>query len=180
MDEPIPLKQPSAVVTAVREKYDQIRRSLPQIELDAQKTLQASREATQRLTELKDQILVLEKFLESQADEAPAPKEPEVESGAGIRAGEQALPTRAANLQIILCTQRLLSDGMPRSTHLILAELKKQGVVFAASNPMQRLSQMLSENDKFINDRQSGWSLKGEDPGATGSSGATKSALDEP
>ena len=53
----------------------------------------------------------------------------------------------------------ILRDGSTRPTEELLEELTKRGVVLTAENKLQRLSQILSMNRMFKNQRSKGWSL---------------------
>lgn len=57
-----------------------------------------------------------------------------------------------------LCFQ-ILSDGRWRTTEELVDELTKRGFVLTAENKLQRLSQILSMNEQFKNQRGRGWSL---------------------
>ena len=142
----------------------------------AAETAQAAATALAQLHDLESQLKVLGEFLETQIDEMPTPQA----TAGQTDVSDQSITKRNANLQIVFRVKSLLSDGISRGTLQILTALKSEGAVFTAQNPLQRLSQLLSENEEFTNDRATGWSLKGEDPAPTGSSGATKSAGDEP
>ena len=54
---------------------------------------------------------------------------------------------------------QILSDGSRRTTEDLLDELTKRGVQLTAANKLQRLSQLLSMNSDFRNERGRGWSL---------------------
>lgn len=59
-----------------------------------------------------------------------------------------------------LCAQ-LLAKGAWMHTDELLTRLEGMGHVIRAANPQQRLSQMLSADDRFETQRGRGWRLKG-------------------
>lgn len=67
----------------------------------------------------------------------------------------------------------LLSRNKRLSINQITEALEHYGIVLEVANPSTRISQILSEDMQFATARGVGWWLKGEDPGATGSSSAT-------
>ncbi|WP_139191630.1 hypothetical protein [Variovorax sp. CF079] len=54
---------------------------------------------------------------------------------------------------------QILSDGSWKTTEELLDELHKRGVQLTAENKLQRLSQILSLNSNFKNQRGRGWAL---------------------
>lgn len=93
-----------------------------------------------------------------------------------LRAGP-SLPTRGWRSDVVSRVKRMLEinpfEWMQRSD--IYKELVDGGVVFTAENPEHRLTQILSGEAAFENDRSKGWRLrKSEPPVAAGGSGATE------
>lgn len=74
---------------------------------------------------------------------------------------------------VIEAAIRMMTGGKRVSTVEIVDKLTEWGVDLEVSSPSTRVSQILSEDDRFVTARGVGWWLKGEDPGATGSSSAT-------
>jgi hypothetical protein len=73
--------------------------------------------------------------------------------------------------QILDGVAAILSDGNPRHTNDLLAELTANGISVGGENPSGNLSAYLSRaRDIFVSDRRNGWSLKkqtGSDVGAS-------------
>lgn len=65
---------------------------------------------------------------------------------------------RQKDAVVAVCRQ-ILSDGNARSTEELHALLQAQGVQLNVQNPVQRVSQILSENDSFRSVRGRGWML---------------------
>jgi hypothetical protein len=156
----------SAVVLAVRERFERLTLALPQIQDDVATALKAYEAQAARLASAKKEIDELTQFLNEQGDAVEAPV-----------IGKVAM---SANMQVLMRVRSLLSDGRPRPTRDIYEALLRDGQVFTAMNPAQRLSQLLSSSDWFVSDRAQGWTLaKSENPAGAGSSGATTSSQDD-
>lgn len=153
-------KPPSAVVIAVREKYDVLCQKVAGMEEAVQNAQRALAVATKNEQLLKTELSVLGSYLNLANDDAPTDDTPS---------------KRSANLNITYRARQLLEQRSPRKTSELFVELEKQGVVFTVANPQQRISQLLSDSEWFENDRVKGWSLKSETPAGTGESGATES-----
>lgn len=163
------MSQSNPVITAVRERLDRLHGQLPALELDVEKAAKAYERARSLVAEMRNEIDVLGRFLEN----APEDLAEQVES-LPRRDQENSTTSRAANLQILLRARSLLGGGKTLATRDIYEGLLKQGQVFTAQNPVQRLSQILSASDWFVSDRAKGWSLKSEAPtGATNTEGAS-------
>ncbi|MES2973287.1 MAG: hypothetical protein V4757_06745 [Pseudomonadota bacterium] len=67
----------------------------------------------------------------------------------------------------------LLKDGEKLTTQEISDALSIWGIQLAVSNEAARVSQILSEDGRFVNVRNVGWWFKGEGPAGTGPSDAT-------
>ncbi|MES2584751.1 MAG: hypothetical protein V4627_18645 [Pseudomonadota bacterium] len=167
------MANPSPVITAVRERLDRLHGEIPALELGVEKATEALEHAKLALTEMRREMSELGRFLEnpviddqgSVAADAPMPK-----------SDNPAM--RAANLQIEYRTQAMLRGGKPLPTRDIYEGLLRQGVIFTAQNPIQRLSQILSACDWFVSDRVHGWSLKSEAPqGGTNTEGASDATM---
>jgi hypothetical protein len=61
--------------------------------------------------------------------------------------------------QVISTCMHMLAGGCWRTTEELLAGLNARGVQLTASNPLQRVSQILSTTRQFRNRRGHGWSL---------------------
>jgi hypothetical protein len=157
----------AAVIAAVRESYERLLLDFPKVQQDVERALTAYKHAMDAQAAHKKELAELADFLEREGASVQEP--PAVASSAAL----------SANIQILMRTRDLLSDGKPRPTRQIYEDLLRQGQVFTAMNAVQRLSQLLSGSDWFVSDRTRGWMLaKNEDPAATGSPGATQSATD--
>jgi hypothetical protein len=153
---------PSAVLAAVRERYERLTMDIPRMNKATTDALTLYERALEAEQVFKKELRELSEFLEREGETVDRPA---VASNVGA----------SANLQILLRARNILSDGRPRKTIEIYEALLRQGQVFTAQNPTQRLSQLLSGSDWFVSDRVQGWSLKSESPGATGLSSATQS-----
>lgn len=165
------------VTKAVREKLDRLHGQLPLLQIDVEKATQAYELAKARVVEMRHEIDELGRFLEipSEMDFAQA-------SAEGRSMPETNATVRAANLQLLSRARSLLEVGKPLTTRAIYEGLLRQGQVFTAQNPVQRLSQILSASEWFVSDRVKGWSLKSEASVGLQSaeaSGATKSEEDD-
>jgi hypothetical protein len=163
------MTQANPIITAVRERLDRLHGQLPTLELDADRAAKAHEQAKALVSEMKNEIDALGRFLESPPEMVLAPDGPEEKPQP-----EATGASRAANLQILIRARALLDGGRTLPTREIYEGLLRQGQVFTAQNPVQRLSQILSASDWFMSDRAKGWSLKSEAPtGATNTEGAS-------
>jgi len=151
----------SAVLTAVRERYERMRLDIPRMNKATTDALTQYERVAAAEAMFKQELRELHEFLEREGETVEKPV--------------QSNMNASANLQILLRAKNILSDGRARKTVDLHEELLRQGQVFTAQNSVARLSQLLSGSDWFVSDRTQGWSLKGEAPGATGASGATES-----
>ncbi|MES2185455.1 MAG: hypothetical protein V4505_12960 [Pseudomonadota bacterium] len=166
------------VVAAVKERREKLQKFLPTIEAEARQAREFAKVADERLAAIRGALAELDLFLEQTSFAPPIAHSDTNEAQTESQHGTH-LPQRTGNMNIVLRAKQLLSDGIARRTLTIYEALLQQGVVFTAVNPVQRISQLLSENEWFVSDRLVGWSLKGESPGGAGLSGATQS-LAEP
>lgn len=72
---------------------------------------------------------------------------------------EAALNSRGQKDMIVAAATQLLRDGSWRSTEDLTKEMLSQGLPISAANPLQRVSQVLSLDDRFRNQRGKGWAL---------------------
>ena len=138
-----------------------------------EKTAKAYDHAKSLVAEMRSEIDVLGRFLEN----APEALAEQVESGPR-RDPEANTTSRSANLQVLLRARSLLGGGRTLATRDIYEGLLKQGQIFTAQNPVQRLSQILSASDWFVSDRVKGWSLKSEAPSGGSNTGEASSATE--
>lgn len=89
------------------------------------------------------------------------------------RASPRAAAGMAKKAVVLDIAMQMMRDGKRVSTADISERLKDMGVDLEVANAQTRISQILSEDDRFIAIRGLGWALKGEDPAGTGSSSAT-------
>lgn len=158
---------PTSVIAAVRERYERLTLDIPRVNKATTDALTLYERAVQAEEAFKKELRELAEFLQC-------------EGQAVTSSAEANSITASANMQILLRAKSILADGMPRKTVDLYNDLLRQGQVFTAQNPMQRLSQLLSGSDWFVSDRARGWMLaKSENPAGTGSSGAAMSPTDE-
>ena len=61
---------------------------------------------------------------------------------------------------VIDACERVLDDGSPKQTRVLISEMLKLGLVMRGKDPVAYLSAILStEKDRFVADRKYGWSL---------------------
>lgn len=77
-----------------------------------------------------------------------------------MRERELLMATRQYKPLVTEFSMSLLRDGSWKSTEQIHEELTKRGIKLPVANPMQRISQILSADDRFVTQRGRGWSLR--------------------
>lgn len=167
------MSQSNPVITAVRERLDRLHGQLPALELDVEKAAKAHEHAKALVSEMRGEIEALGRFLESPPETVMTKEGPEDKPQL-----EATGAARAANLQILIRARALLDGGRVLPTREIYEGLLRQGQVFTAQNPVQRLSQILSASDWFVSDRAKGWSLKSEAPSGATNTGEASSATE--
>lgn len=77
---------------------------------------------------------------------------------------------------IVRYADEMIGEGLSPSTSQIRQRIEADGVELPGSDAdaERRITKTLSANGRFKGHRGLGWSRKGEDPGTTGSSGATE------
>lgn len=88
---------------------------------------------------------------------------------------EEKIAGQAAREAVTNAAVELLAGGKKVTPGQVFFHLNKLGIKLDVQRPIARISQILHQDDRFMHDRNSGWLLKGESPGGTGLSGATKS-----
>jgi hypothetical protein len=91
------------------------------------------------------------------------------EAGPGIRS-RAPLPQRGLNYdgnlgkksvkeQVVEAALRILSDGIPRSTDVLVEQFVNDGIAVGGTNKATTVSSILSRNKNFKASRKEGWSL---------------------
>lgn len=164
---------PAAVLTALDERTEKLSVLLAE-HLDAVMKAQAAFEATQReLTELSDYRARLQEAANQPLGGLSALSAHSEDVFRRARRNE----VRAVVLDSAFRLAQ--SKGFFKSED-VLRDLKERGIELDVKNPLVRLSQVLTLDTRFENDRALGWHLKGKErsPGGAGLLGATESVED--
>jgi hypothetical protein len=76
--------------------------------------------------------------------------------------GESLYESKRQKDIVVFHCVRMLADGSYKTTEELLQGLLEQNVRLTAANPLQRLSQILSADDRFRPQRGKGWSMNME------------------
>lgn len=111
--------------------------------------------ARQRVLELK--LAGLRAYLSAEVAALESGQRPVLSKGSLRYKGN--LAKKSVKEQVVEAAIRILDDGVPRSTEVLLEQFLKDGIAIGGANKVTTISSILSRNKTFKASRKEGWSL---------------------
>lgn len=161
----------NAVITAIRERQEKLRAELPiqRSVADAARAEATAREAIVEQT--RSELIELAQHLAAYSSESEADTHLHQSSlleMSDVAPHVPAPQSTQIKASVADATFRLLQGGKQLLTKEILAYLEQLGLAPNVQSPASRISQILSNDPRFVSERGVGWKIKGETPATTG------------
>lgn len=149
--------------TAVR-KYEfarALQRHAETLRRDAEREMQEidiAEKVLRELPETHSELMALEHSVSPERLWNEAQSAAMSEMAARNEAAHSSMSSKIKDIIVHFCEQ-LLSDGTSKSTEELWQALQERGVPLRVQNPVQRVSQILSADERFRNQRGRGWYL---------------------